>query len=416
MRNFFLKYRLYICLFCLVLLVAFFLFFVLQKNKGNAPSLMEQKQDMKPLSPEQGMSFKKQYPPKTMPYEEHLVPSLSHLIRLADFAFIEALGNMGMHPRVMTVTKTELKDLGHEQFQYQEVTISLEEGSEEFLSVLKKALHRWVREAVLQEVQTDIWTVSIGSSLTHRVFLKDSSAPPVFALPVVPSTGKALLAIVIDDMGQSTEYAKKLAALSFPVTFSVLPGQPRSAQVAGIAKGAGLDLLLHLPMEPEGYPDINPGPYALYANMSPVELRRLIRENILRVPGVMGINNHMGSRLTSSPSAMQAVMAEIRNQRLFFLDSLTIPHSVAALEAVKAELPAYRRNIFLDNVRDVNTIIKQLQKAERIALKKKQAVVIGHPYPETLTALKKWGKERNLAVKVVPLRKIRPIKSIGADS
>ena len=179
--------------------------------------------------------------------------------------------------------------------------------------------------------------------------------------------------------------------------------------MAALAKDKGRELLVHLPMEPKGWPKVNPGKGALFTDMDAKELRAVLADDLAQVPGARGANNHMGSRFTQTASAMAVVMAELKKRSMYFLDSLTAPHSQGVPQARAAGLPVYKRSVFLDNIRDAGAIMRQLEKAERQAAGTGQAVAIGHPYPETLAALKEWGNRRDRAARVVPVRTLKPV-------
>ncbi|MBI5468962.1 MAG: divergent polysaccharide deacetylase family protein, partial [Deltaproteobacteria bacterium] len=82
------------------------------------------------------------------------------------------------------------------------------------------------------------------------------SAPDVIG-PVVPGEAappvkKAYprVAIVIDDMGQDMARLRDLVALNARITVAVLPNLSHSKQTASEAHDRGLEVILHLPMEP----------------------------------------------------------------------------------------------------------------------------------------------------------------------
>ncbi len=216
------------------------------------------------------------------------------------------------------------------------------------------------------------------------------------------------LAIVIDDLGQSSQFASSLIQLGYPVTFAVLPYLQNSKRVAQIATTNHIDLLLHQPMEPLSYPKITPGKGALFTSMPAEKVTATVNANIDSLPGVTGINNHMGSRFTQSRAGMLAVAKVLRERNLFFLDSLTSPKSVAASVAKKQGLPVYRRNIFLDNAISEQAIYKQLKSAERLALRQGQAIAIGHPHGATLAALQRFAKNRDTRVILVGIHLLTP--------
>jgi len=215
------------------------------------------------------------------------------------------------------------------------------------------------------------------------------------------------LAVVIDDMGQSLVQARQLLdIMGSDLTWSILPFSSRTREVVQLAADNGLEYLLHVPMEPKRYPHIDPGPGGILVDMSQEQIRAILANNLDQVPGAAGANNHMGSRLTEDARCMQVILEEIKSRRLFFMDSVTSPDSKVRDIAQDLGVPVAFRDVFLDNRQDVQAILVQLHKAERLALKTGRAVAIGHPYPETLTALAKWSKERDSNVQLVTLSRL----------
>jgi hypothetical protein len=141
-------------------------------------------------------------------------------------------------------------------------------------------------------------------------------------------------------------------------------------------------------------------------DMSPDQIRAILTNDLDQIPGAVGANNHMGSRFTEDIPGMHVVLQEIKSRGLFFMDSLTSPHSKVKVIAQEMHIPVAFRDVFLDNRQDVEEILRQLHKAERLAKRMGQAVAIGHPYPETLTALAKWSKERDSSVELVKLSRL----------
>jgi len=147
-------------------------------------------------------------------------------------------------------------------------------------------------------------------------------------------------------------------------------------------------------MEPLG--DADPGANALLAGLDDTQLRRRVRQALAAVPGAIGVNNHMGSRLTAEPEAMRSVMDELRQQPLVFVDSRTNPKSVAEATATAQGVPTTGRDVFIDHVPEPESIARQLALIERVARHSGSVIAIGHPYDVTLRALERWlpGVER----------------------
>lgn len=225
---------------------------------------------------------------------------------------------------------------------------------------------------------------------------------------VGPSDRPPMLVVVIDDLGDHPVLAKNLTELPFPVTMAILPNRPKTHYVASLAAERGFEVILHQPMQPGTYPRTNPGPGALFTDMDAERIRTQLTENLAQLPNAVGINNHMGSAFTEYGAGMAIVMLTLKSKGLFFLDSVTSAKSSAAETAHQLGVPLYRRAVFLDNVRNTRTILGQLKTAERLALKNGRAIAIGHPYTETLDALKAWARERDGRVRIGTLTELGP--------
>ena len=204
--------------------------------------------------------------------------------------------------------------------------------------------------------------------------------------PVVKS--KPRLSIIMDDLGRSLAVAQQLIELDLSVTLSILPGEPLATEVALLASRSGQEVMIHVPMEPQSYPKINPGRDALLLGQSDKEIRRRIVSMIKAVPYASGANNHMGSRYTEYSDGMHTVLSIMREYGLFFVDSRTTAHSVVKHEAERAGVPTSVRDVFLDNVAEVEAIRVEVRRLIKRAKQNGMAVGICHPYPETITALR----------------------------
>lgn len=198
-----------------------------------------------------------------------------------------------------------------------------------------------------------------------------------------------LVAIIMDDMGASMGGFKRLLKLTLPLTPSILPQTPYATPGAQLLKAQGREFLIHLPMEPKGYPGMDPGPEALLLKTSSSEIARLLRLYQMNVPGASGGNNHMGSSFTRNRPAMRRVLTEMKSAGLFFIDSRTIADSVAFDEARRMQVPTAQRNIFLDHQPDIAYVSAQLRKLIAIAKDKGFAIAICHPRAETFAALER---------------------------
>ena len=205
------------------------------------------------------------------------------------------------------------------------------------------------------------------------------------AAPASPAATphKAYLSLIIDDLGQNLPRDRRVLALPGPVTTAVMPDTPHAAEFAREAHKAGKIVILHMPMDPAT------GPFAWHPDLPIDELAKRLEAAFKAVPYTSGINNHMGSRMTSQPQAMAWLMENLQQRHKFFVDSRTSAQTVAAAQAQKIGLASVSRDVFLDDVRTEEAIAVQLQTAIKLAHKQGSAVMIGHPYPQTLAVLER---------------------------
>ncbi|WGF86351.1 divergent polysaccharide deacetylase family protein [Marinivivus vitaminiproducens] len=256
-----------------------------------------------------------------------------------------------------------------------------------------------VPDAVLmgEEAVAALPSLSIGPSL-HKPTPPRPPRPPIAApkpgtwLAEAQRSARTLdrpaIAIVIDDLGLNVPGTNATIKLPPPITLAFLPyAQDLAAKTAAGAK-AGHELMVHVPMEPLG--SENPGPDALRVGLSDAELRARLERALGRFEGFVGINNHMGSRLTADAGAMGEVMRVLGPRGVFFVDSMTTSRSQGAPAAGRAGIPFAMRDVFLDDQDDAGAIRRQLVRLEQVAKRHGTAIAIGHPRPATLAALRDW--------------------------
>jgi len=197
---------------------------------------------------------------------------------------------------------------------------------------------------------------------------------------------KGKVAIIIDDMGYQKEIAERILNLNFPVTISVLPFLSDSQLVAKMAKEKGMNVLLHLPMEPHNS-NVNPGKGAIFSTMNEEEIRKKMLANLLEFPEADGVNNHMGSKVTENIEIMRIVLDEIKGRNIFFIDSMTSPDSVGYRLSKEMGIKTAFRSVFLDNEQDVEYIRNQVRLLKEFAIRDGSAIAIGHPYCSTIDVL-----------------------------
>ena len=250
------------------------------------------------------------------------------------------------------------------------------------------------------EGEAIVLDVSAAGRLSHRLVLTDypdgrglGSAGRRDGNTILLLPPRA--AIIIDDIGFDLEIADQLMGLGVRITLSILPHRPHSTEIALRARSRNFETMLHLPMEPRGYPDSDPGRGAIYTEMAGDEVRGRTADNITAVPYVSGVNNHMGSRATADPRIVNDVLAVVEASGLYFVDSRTTAETVGFSIARRLNIPAAERTVFLDNEEDADVASCMLRLGEliRVARLRGSAVGIGHPRAATLEAIRRMAGE-----------------------
>lgn len=214
------------------------------------------------------------------------------------------------------------------------------------------------------------------------------------------------IAIVIDDIGyRQTD----TAVLELPgnITYSVLPHTPLGKILALQAREQNKEVILHIPMEADNGKELGPG--ALTSDMSEQGIRASLEKSFAEIPFAVGINNHMGSRLTKLYHPMAWTMRYLKENNYLFLDSLTTKKSKAERVARHFGVPSLHRHVFLDNKLQHEYISRQFDQLMYIAKRYQSAVAIAHPHPQTIVSLKKLiPMLKENGIDLVPLSQLLP--------
>lgn len=189
------------------------------------------------------------------------------------------------------------------------------------------------------------------------------------------------VAIVIDDFGNDMKGTEEMFKLPIPITAAVMPFLPTSKRDAQLAHEKGCDVILHLPMEPLKGKKSWLGPGALTTDLSDDEIRRRVNAAIDDIPYVVGINNHMGSKVTADERVMNIVLDICKERGLFFLDSRTTSKSVIPVISKRIRLSFTKNDIFLDELYSYQHISRQIEKLKKHIRNQDTCIAIGHVGP-----------------------------------
>jgi polysaccharide deacetylase 2 family uncharacterized protein YibQ len=235
---------------------------------------------------------------------------------------------------------------------------------------------------------------------TPQVPVKPVAVKPAVKPVVKPSAGKVTgrIAIVLDDWGFNRTHCKYLGGFGAPVAAAILPNLEYSKDVLQCARSSGQEAMLHLPLEPHVNRDVYPRGYILTTWMSQKEVSKLLKRILDEYPGIVGVNNHMGSKATEDKALMTTILTELKRRGLFFVDSMTSGQTVCSQVAGDMGIPFAKRAVFLDNRNERVAIERSFAEGARIAKERGFALLIGH--------------DRELTLKIVT-EQIRKLKQQG---
>lgn len=216
---------------------------------------------------------------------------------------------------------------------------------------------------------------------------KQAKKAPVYE--PIQASGSPKIAIIIDDMGVDRKRSFQVLEIDAPLTLAFLPYAGSLEGITRQAKASGHELIIHMPMEAMTNP-VSLGPIALKDGMSADEVRENLEAAFESFEGYVGLNNHMGSRVTQNAAIMDVVMESLKERDLYFIDSKTINSSVAAETARLNGLDTAVRDVFLDHQSTPEFVEKALRKTEEVAARKGYAIAIGHPKDATIEGLQGW--------------------------
>ena len=276
-----------------------------------------------------------------------------------------------------------------------EFSKKLQEQKEEFIA--KTAIEQNISEQNASKEQSTFEKTAeqapkYSYSANSHSKLKSHKAP----------NGRPKLAIIMDDISTNAQ-ASELKKLSIKVTPSIFPPEKQHPKTAELAKEFSV-YMVHLPLQALNY--TNEKANTLRTGDSKEKISQRIKDIKKDFKGVKYINNHTGSGFTSDFKSTLALLDELKNSEIYFIDSLTTNKSTVLDASKKLGLKYAYRDVFLDNEQNVSKILKMINNAVAVAKKDGVAIAICHPYKSTFEALKIAQKDAFKGVEVVYVDKI----------
>ena len=224
----------------------------------------------------------------------------------------------------------------------------------------------------------------------------------VYARPFDARDERPRIAIIVTGLGLS-QAATEAAITRLPgsVTLAFDPYAKGLDDWIPLAREAGHEVLLSLPMESANFPVHDPGPYALRTSLAPADNLRRLEFVLSRLSGYVGVVTVMGSGFTTAEEQLRPVLEALRGRGLLFVEAVRAPNTLAPEIATEIGLPHVANDLLLDEDPSKAAIDIRLAELEGIGRKRTTAVAMAAPNPATLERIAAWAatlEGKNLAL------------------
>jgi polysaccharide deacetylase 2 family uncharacterized protein YibQ len=159
------------------------------------------------------------------------------------------------------------------------------------------------------------------------------------------------------------------------------------------ARANGHEVLLQVPLEPEDYPKVDPGPHTLLTTLPPEENMKRLQWLMSRYTGYVGITNQMGAKFEATQDSLAPVLEELKSRGLLFVDDGSTPASTAGQIATTIGLDYSVASVQIDVGPQTGDVAKQLAKLEAAAKERGAAIAVVKAKPATIKQLAEWASK-----------------------
>lgn len=218
----------------------------------------------------------------------------------------------------------------------------------------------------------------IKKGLLFSLFLYSLLPLVTYAEKNISNGTQKHVAIVIDDFGNGMKGTDEILSLPIPLTVAVMPFLSTTEKDAKLAYKKGHEVIVHLPMEPLHGKKSWLGPGAITTDLTDEEVRKRVNAAIDDVPHAVGMNNHMGSKVTANERVMRIILEVCQERGLYYLDSKTTSKSVVSSLAQQLDVPFLENELFFDEQYTTSHITKQANLLLDKIKKDNEIIAIGH--------------------------------------
>jgi len=204
------------------------------------------------------------------------------------------------------------------------------------------------------------------------------------------------IALIIRGLGVKPELTEQaIAKMPTQVAMAFVPYGEGLETWTERAKRDRHDVLIQIPLEPENYPETNPGPHTLLTSLSIDENLKRLDWLLDRFDGIAGVTNYLGGKFAGAPGSFAPILMELRARNLLYVDDSKAANATTRQLAKQVSLAYSVADVVIDRNREPAAIAEELTKLEATARANGSAIAIGHAHGATLSALESWLETLN---------------------
>lgn len=204
--------------------------------------------------------------------------------------------------------------------------------------------------------------------------------------------GPPRVAVLINGLGvPGAPDADVIKGLPPPVSIAYGPYGRSLQERVTKARADGHEVLLAIPLEPNDYPNEDPGPHTLLTTLPTDDNIKRLHWLMSRYTGYVGVTNHMGAKFEATQSSLTPVLEEVKRRGLIYFEDGSVEASSAGEVAKSLGLDYAVALVRLDADTSSAEMAKALAELEAAAKAQGTAIGVAEAAPTTVKQITEWA-------------------------
>jgi polysaccharide deacetylase 2 family uncharacterized protein YibQ len=224
-----------------------------------------------------------------------------------------------------------------------------------------------------------------------RIAPDGRTARQAYAASFDKSDLRPRVAVLLAGIGMNEADSLAATSLPAPISLAVTPYAARLDRFLVAARATGHELMLSLPMEPQGYPLNDPGNRAMLTGATPATNAQLLEWALTRFSGYVGATGALGElrgeRFAAASDQMTPIQETLAQRGLLYVDPR--PNAIRR----PAQYATYRSiDLVLDEPAGAAELDRNLARLEKLARDRGAAIgLAGRPSPLSVDRIAVWA-------------------------